>query len=242
VSLSIRCLARASLLAALVAQVRVQALHAQKTVIGLTGSIYRYHGDTIWMEKDSTVIRSITSGDTVANRTEVNDRLMYEMVTVVHGDSARVIQMTRRDGTAAPMPAEGMSVPVAAVTFLQSALQMESRSASIGAGRALERMTPPASPDPAREYVVSPASRIAQHRDTVWVIRGCPAERRDTTTFLLFGTDSTRRLTPPQRTFGQGMVQSLLGEMRSALIRDMVSSTSMFTPPPDLPKAPPTCR
>src|SRR3954469_16536950 len=107
-------------------------------------------------------------------------------------------------------------------------------------GPMLDRFNPPTLPDTAREYVISPASRIVQHRDTVRVIKGCPAERNDTTTFLMFGGDSARRLNAPARTFGQGMAQTLIGQMRNSLLQAMTESL-MPAPPADLPKAAPTC-
>ena len=237
-SLSIKVLTRASLLAA--SMIPITVAHAQKSFVALTGSIYRYNGDTIWMEKDSTVMRSIAHGDTIENRTTVNDRVTRDMVAVVHGDSARVISTLGRDGLPRPATGRARSMPASGVTFLQKTLEVEQRTASLGAGRIFDQFMPPALPDPAREYVVSPASRIVQHRDTVWSIKGCPTEQNDTTTFLLFGTDSTRRLTTPERTFGQGMVQSLIGEMRQSLMRDLVAA-QLPAPPADLPKGPAMC-
>ena len=152
-------LARVALCAALPA-----ALHAQKTFIGITGIVYRYRGDTIWMNQDSTEQRSITHGDTVSNRRMVNDQVVSEMVAVVHGDSARVIATTGRDGQTRSTSTT-RAMPAVALTFLQKGLEMEMRTASLGVGGVAERFAPPPSPDPAREYIVSPASRLV-HTET----------------------------------------------------------------------------
>ena len=79
-------------------------------------------------------------------------------------------------------------------------------------------MQPPDLPDAVTTYAVSPAVRMTQHRDTVRYIRGCvELGRVDTTTFLMFAADSVRRLSPPARTFGPAMANSLVAHMRSAL-------------------------
>lgn len=215
------------------------AARAQKTFVGMTGAVFRYHGDTIWMSQDTTETRSIIHGDTVINRRSINDQLENETTAVVHGDSALIIAMTGRDGRPRPVPPARSTMPAMIATFAQKMLEMESRTANLGGGMAA-RFGPPTSPDSTLEYVLSPASRIMQHRDTVRIIKGCPSERTDTTTFLLFGTDSTRRLTAPQRTFGEPMAQTLIGEMRNARLQEMVA-VMMPGAPADMPKTMNTC-
>jgi hypothetical protein len=76
-------------------------------------------------------------------------------------------------------------------------------------------------PEPARKYVLSSTLSITQHRDSVWYVTGCAALGRvDTTVFLMFGADSTRRLSAPQRTFGEAMATGLIGQMRTAVIKE----------------------
>jgi hypothetical protein len=234
-----RAARRAALFAALFAALPFAA-HAQKTFIGITGEVFRYHGDTIWMNQDSTEQRSITHGDTISTRMLVNDQLVRETVAVVHGDSARVLSTTGRTGVARPASPTTKAMPADALTFLQKTLEMEMRAASMSPAFMMDRFTLPTLPDTAREYAISPASRIVQHRDTVRLIKGCPAEHNDTTTFLMFGADSARRLNAPSRTFGQGMAQTLIGQMRNSMLQSMVASMAP-APPPDLPKAIPTC-
>jgi hypothetical protein len=82
---------------------------------------------------------------------------------------------------------------------------------------------------------------MTQHRDTVRYIRGCAAVgHADTTVFLLFARDSVKRLSTDPRMFGEAMVLSLVGHMRSALLQQSNASRS-----PDvvraLPKLPEQC-
>jgi hypothetical protein len=74
------------------------AVSAQTTIIGGTGSIFRYHGDTIRLERDTTVTITIYRGDTVLTSSSVNGALRYEVSYVVRGDSAWVIDVRTANG------------------------------------------------------------------------------------------------------------------------------------------------
>ena len=218
---------------------------AQKTVISGTGMVFRYHGDTIWMDRDSTTTRTIYRGDTVITTMSTNDAVRRQMVYVMVRDSARLIDATDSLGHRVA-DGIGRSYPATVVGFVRTMLEMELRNADNRARIAAmtrngDLTEPPPMPETPRRYVVSPATAIIQHRDTVLYLRGCPASAHiDTTTFLMFGTDSVRRLTRPQRTFGQAMALSLTSQMRMSLTRAFLDARQPPLPA-DLPKAPDPC-
>jgi hypothetical protein len=200
---------------------------AQQSVTDQVGSIYRYRGDTIWVERDTSVTRVVYRGDTVTKTMSLNGRLRSTQTFLLFGDSARFLEYVDSTGAKRPMPVVAMSATIAMSEHRQLELQLrmvESRRIveRSGAGQAL---IPPESPETPRTYAVSPAINIVQHRDTVRYITGCPAAGRlDTTVFVMFGADSTRRLTSPDRMFGEGMAVSLIGHMRLALIQAQLST------------------
>lgn len=232
------------LLAVLSISLPVAAASAQTTVAGMSGNLFRYHGDTIWLERDSTMTRSVTRGDTVEHETSINGQPLARLTYVLHGDSAVVVTAVNARGPVPPGTI-GRAVPVAVPTFLNTMLEneiraMDSRSQLSGMNPLADRLTPPASPETPRTYALSPAIRLVQHRDTVSYIRGCDGARSDTTKFVLFGADSVRRISKPERTFGEAMALSLTAQMRSSLMHEFAASHQ--TPlPMDLPKAPDSC-
>jgi len=208
---------------------------AQKTVVSITGTVFRYHGDTIWMERDSTVQESITRGDTVEILSSMNGEVRNHVLYLVRGDSAYVV----RNGTVT-----SRGLPAMVVTSANRMLEMEFKNANVLARLDSlpggSRFAPPALPETTRTYKVSPALRFAQHLDTLAYIRGCEGAHTDTTLFLLFGRDSVKRISRPERTFGQAMANGLYSQMRMSLIQEATKGVQGPVPP-DMPRAPGGC-
>lgn len=219
---------------------------AQQTLIGVSGQILRYHGDTIWIEHDTTVMRTIYRGDTAIVTNYVNDRVRVEAVYVVRGDSVYAVRSRDSLGVEHPASATARGLPLLVVTMARQSLDREIRfrdmQQELGRAGVPTPGTPPISPPTAQSYDVASDLRLVQLRDTVWRIRGCTgAARSDTTVFLLFGRDSVERLSAPRRMFGQAMALALVGQMQAAsLRRDLARFQSPL--PPDLPRAPDPCR
>jgi hypothetical protein len=217
---------------------------AQKTIVHL-GGVLRYHGDTIWMERDTMVTRAIYRGDTVIKTTWMNDIQVSSSTYLVTGDAARLIGMVDKSGTAMPVPENARAMPLQVVsmerTMLEFALRNQESMARVSAMGVMRRNEPPLFADTELRYTVSSAMRLVQYRDTVRYVRGCPgANRADTTTFVLFKADSVKRVNP-ERMFGQAMAESVINAMRTALMQEFLKrQTSPL--PADLPRAPDGCK
>ena len=109
--------------ALLVAPLAIAA--AQKTIVGMSGTVMRYHGDTIWMERDSTMSRSIRQGDTITQVERINGKLMDSTRYLVKGQSAWMLRES--PGGLPPVPGEPVDISVP--TMLNQMLEMEARSA-----------------------------------------------------------------------------------------------------------------
>jgi hypothetical protein len=229
--------------AVLVALVASIAGAQRKTFVASTGTVYHYHGDTIWSERDTTETRVIYRGDTIIRRAMIDGREQYEMTFVLIGDSARVVSSRSASGQVSPPPSNGRALPRLIAT---SELDMLSRNLEMQ--RIRNRVPPlrddpnqvPLSPPSAITYIVSPATTIIHVLDTVRYVRGCPTVHADTTVFVLFGKDSTRRLTSPARTFGQAMAVSLISQMRMSIIRKRLDQSGAGMPR-ELPRIPEGC-
>ena len=217
---------------------------AQKTIVSL-GAVLRYHGDTIWTERDTTVSRAIYRGDTVIKTMWMNDVQLSSTTYLVTSDGARLIGMVDKSGTSVPVPDNARLVPLLVIsmerTMLESALRMQESMARVSAMGITRHNEPPLFAETELRYTVSSALQLVQYRDTVKYIRGCPAaSRADTTTFVLFKADSVKRL-KPERLFGRAMAESVINTMRMALTQQFLrSQTSPL--PADLPRAPDPCR
>jgi hypothetical protein len=212
--------------------------HAQKTVVGVTGNVIRYLGDTIWVERDTTLRRTIYRGDTVTRASWLNDRLRTTETFVLRGDQALLIEFRDSTGNAVEFKAPLRPLPAMIATMdrrmLESELRMDDLRSRIGhAGDAME---PPVAPDPARTYRLSETRTLLHHRDTISITRNCSALRQtDTTVYLVFGWDSVRRVAPSPRSFGSAMAYALVGDMRTALVAEL-AATNTVALPPDLPR------
>lgn len=223
-----------------------------KTVRSITGAIYRYHGDTIWVVRDSTLIRVVYQADTTTRAQWVNDTLRYTATYLRDGPGATTIDYRR--GGVIDSSAIGRSVPLLMLTGertqLESAIRMEESNAQRvrmeAAAMSAGLSPPPGLPEAPRfatepiRYSVSARITIVQHADTVRYVVGCPGARADTSVFVFFtGTDSVRRLSPAPRVFGEGMVSSLLGAMRRALLQARLAQSAPLRA--GLPRAPEEC-
>jgi hypothetical protein len=202
---------------------------AQQSFVGLTSGVFRYHGDTLWVLRDTTETRVIYHGDTVTRRLSIDGRLRSEMKMVVHGDSAFIVAFRDPSGER-PIPSMARAVPASSALVEREMLATEVR---LDASRRLGAQSGDADPleipmvsESARTYVVSPATRIIQHGDTLRFLSGCPTSRVDTTVFRLFGADSVRRLSEPARTFGQPMAVTLINQMRVTVARERISTAA----------------
>ncbi|MGH7617111.1 MAG: hypothetical protein ACREPM_07785 [Gemmatimonadaceae bacterium] len=209
---------------ALLGLVVASAASAQKTVVNSLGWIFRYHGDTIWLEHDTTVARAIYHGDTVDRTETLDGRPRYTIRYLLRGDSADILSMRDSTGALRERSASVRALPGVAVLVERQMLENELRASnrrSMAPVGTFDRLEPPAQPEPARTYTIGRTVTMVQHRDTVRYISGCAAVgHADTTTFILFGRDSVRRTTPNPRMFGQAMALSLVGHMKSAILQE----------------------
>lgn len=217
---------------------------AQKTLVTTTGSVFRYHGDTIWMERDTTETRIIYHGDTIVRRMTIDGRRLNEVTMVLAGDSAKVVSSVDTAGKVTASQAGARSMPRLVATMerdmLARELEMQPIRERVEAFRA-DLTNVPLSPSSPITYALSPATTIIHVRDTVRYVRGCPSPgRADTTVFLLFGQDSTRRLTAPARTFGQAMAVSLISQMRMSIVRQQLAARASGASR-ELPQIPEAC-
>jgi hypothetical protein len=203
--------------AAVLISIATAALPQQQTVIGSTGIVFRYNGDTVWMERDSSLTRSIRHGDTIVETRMQADGWGPETTRIVPRDPGEAIVATGPDGrqyATSTGPTGGREGATRAIFTLAVLYQQLHAQRLVPSDH-----EPPLSPETPREYIVNPASRLVQLRDTIRVIKGCAGARKDTTTFLIFGGDSARRISTPQRTFGIGVAQGLIGQMRQVLLQ-----------------------
>lgn len=210
---------------------------AQKTVVGMTGTMIRYAGDTIWVERDTTVRRTIYRGDTVIRASWLNDRLRTTETFIVRGDQAVLIELSDSAGKTVEFKTPPRPLPAMIATMdrrmLESELRMDGLRSLIA--QVSDQMEPPVAPDPARTYRLSETRTLVHHRDTVSIIRSCAAlQHTDTTVYLLVGRDSVRRIAPSPRSFGSAMAYALVGDMRSALVTQLAATNSAALPA-DLP-------
>jgi hypothetical protein len=230
--------------AMLVASATSVAGAQRKTLISRVGVVYHYLGDTIWMERDTTETRIIYHGDTIVRRMTIDGRLQNETTMVLANDSARVLSSRRPNGDLAT-PSGAQQMPRFAATAERDMLARELEMApTIERAMSItgDPSAVPLSPASPITYPVSLTTTIVHARDTVRYIRGCPnVGRTDTTVFLLFGNDSTRRLTAPARTFGQAMAVGLIAQMHMSIVKQRIAGRTSDASR-ELPQIPDACR
>src|SRR5262245_15566709 len=72
---------------------RAQA-QAPVELVTRLGVVWRYLGDTIWYQRDTTARRSIYRGDTVFETESVNGQLRYARTYVLRRDGATLVAST----------------------------------------------------------------------------------------------------------------------------------------------------
>jgi hypothetical protein len=203
---------------------------AQTTVNAIGSAELRYHGDTIWRTRDTTMTRLILRGDTAVRTMYVNGKLVSSLTYVQRGDEAQLVASSGADGLPRGSIESGNRVPMMVVLgerqMLEQALRTEQMQARLPA-MARPGMSPDASPASPREYFISANTRIVQHRDTVRYVRGCSAVPPiDTTLYVLFGSDSVQRRSPVPRTFDRHMVSAIRADMSTAMTREQLAARS----------------
>jgi hypothetical protein len=205
----------------------------QPTVVRTSGSVLRYLGDTLWSERDTTVLRSIFHGDTIKQAQLVDGRLRYDVTYVVRGDSGRVVSAINPDSIPPLYQTPSLELLLADRTYLAAMIpRAESQARMQARGNSMPERVPLSPPDPIT-YAVSPTLSIVQHRDTARYLRAARG-RIDTTIYLFTGDTMVRRISPVPRTFGLAMNVTIVSDMRLAAQR-----VAPRIPPPALPAATP---
>ncbi|MBL0940948.1 MAG: hypothetical protein IBJ03_18795 [Gemmatimonadaceae bacterium] len=229
---------RSIISAAVVVLTATTPLPAQS--IATSGGVeYRISGDTIWRRRDTTMTRSVFKGDTLERTYSLNGQRRTLTTYVQNGDSARVIDHRTFDtqGTATRSPTDGSfrAVPMPIVDIdgqaILLAMRMERTREMTSAY--VTRPTMPESPSASHEYAFRANTRIVQIGDTIRYIMGCEAAPPvDTTTYLMFGADSVRRLSRAPRTFDRYLNTAIRADIESAIIRRSAASRDV---PPSTP-------
>jgi hypothetical protein len=199
-----------------------------------TGPLYRYNGDTIWVERDSSITRVVYHGDTITRVSWVNDAVRSTHVYAVNGETARTVDS--RDGAGVQRAEEiNRTVPTRIATSEREFLQTSLRNASMTSSA---RNMPVARADEPTTYIVSYSVSLVQHLDTVFHVRGCLGRARlDTTTFVFRGDTAVERLAP-RRMFGAGMAYTLTTTMFNANVQKSLASRGTRT---NIPARPHDC-
>jgi hypothetical protein len=194
----------------------------RKTLAGTTGTLFRYSGDTIWQERDTTVNRTIYRGDTVTRERIVNGRRMNQTTYVLVGDSARFLFSidsagARHEGSSRLSPA----------MIVMSARDMLSRQlTSPIATRTTDYV--PLSPATPISYCIDGSRKMIQHGDTARDVRTV-GTKVDTTIYVFVGDTTVKRVSPNPTSFGYAMYTTLVGEMHMSVVRRNLASRN---PPP----------
>jgi hypothetical protein len=207
------------------------ALHAQGSVFDGIGGELRWKGDTIWRDRDTTSTRTIYRGDTVTRTMFLNGRLRVEQRYVVRGDVGSLLSIRDSAGrTTSSAALAERSVPFSTMvgerSMIEGALRQREMSAQMaGRGLSMERPEAARAPGTRERYQWTPNTVIEQIGDTVRYIRGCSAAPPvDTTVYLLFASDSARRLAPSPRTFDRHMARAVRADMDMVVLRTRVAS------------------
>jgi hypothetical protein len=191
------------------ATIPTAAAQARAFVVDISGTVYRYSGDTLWVDRDSTSTRTIYRGDSVYEEQSIHGRLRRGSVTQVRGDSARLVAVVDANGFARPVKASWTSA-------------RSLHTAKTRAERA--KLTPRTETNVMFSHTapvvhcVDFMTKIIQTADTAVYVRNASG-RIDTTAYLLGRDTTVRRLRPNPQTFGLAM--------HAAIIRDMDRAISL---------------
>jgi hypothetical protein len=196
--------------------------------------LFRYAGDTIWYERDTTVRRSIYRGDTIVQATFVGGRVRSGWTMVVIGDSAVTLSTTDSLGSS---HATRSAIPARMALADREMIAMEirvnasrARVASLLSARPRATDVPIAPRDPV-SYCVDASLSIRQHVDTVQYIRTVSGKAVDTTTYVFTSDTSIKRLSPSPREFGYAMANTVMGEMHMSLVRKNLDARAVPVTP-----------
>ena len=190
------------------------AAQPRKTVETHIGTLYRFNGDTIWQERDSTVMRNVYRGDTVFQERTVPGKPRSAVAYLILGDSARVLWST--DSTGARVNGSPRLLPAMIANSPRDMLAMQMRGPQ-GAWRVPLTTTAPVS------YCIDGARTILQHADTARYLRKS-ADRVDTTVYVFVGDTTIKRVSPNPATLGYAMYLTVFGEMEMSLVRKSLAS------------------
>ncbi len=212
------------------------AAQARPTVVQsvVGGTEFRYLGDTIWTQRDTTMTRAVYRADTVIITRFMHGRMVTSTTFLLADGMARTLEI--RDSTGAVRRPGPDAKPFPAMVALGPRTMLESavRSSTM-LGRSPKGMSydVPRSPSTPISYALRTIGTAVHHGDTIRITPGCPGVlSTNTTTWLLVGSDSVRRLSPSPRTFDRYMVMALLGDLSSSVLNARVRE---MQPSPALP-------
>ncbi|MES2523501.1 MAG: hypothetical protein V4617_12430 [Gemmatimonadota bacterium] len=187
------------------------------------GTEFRYLGDTIWTQRDTTMTRAVYRADTVVIARFMHGRLLVSTTYLLVDGVARTLEV--RDSTGAVRRVSPDAKPVPAMmalgprTMLESAVRTSMRPRSPNG----PTYDVPRAPSTPISYALRTVGTAVHHGDTIRITPGCPATAStNTTTWLLVGSDSVRRLSPSPRTFDRYMVMALLGDLSTSVLNARV--------------------
>jgi hypothetical protein len=210
---------------ALLALVIAASAHGQRKIVpSQIGILYRYQGDTIWHERDSSMTRTVFRGDTIRSERWQDGRRISSTVHVVAGDSGRMV--SNIDSTGAE-GRTGVSVPARLLYARRDMIAMQMRSADARAKMSQRGYGTrvPVSPSSSIGYCIESGRSIVHQADTARDIRTREG-RADTTIYLFVGDTTVRRLSPSPRTFGYAMYNTLFGEMHMSIVHRNLAGRS----------------
>jgi hypothetical protein len=210
------------------------ALDAQTVVQGGIGTELRFLGDTIWRLRDTTMTAVVFRADTITRLNFIHGKPTGTTRYLLRGDVS--IMIDDKDGAGKPRNQSfwGRVGPELVVggerTMIEQVYrnkEMVERATAMG----MPSNDAPNSPPDKRYYPFSANLNIEQHLDTVRYIRGCAAAPPiDTTVYLMFASDSVRRLSPAPRTFDRIMVAAVRSDMSRVVLSQRVTPRGFVVP------------
>lgn len=198
------------------------------------GQEFRYLGDTIWAQRDTTMMRAVYRADTAIIARFMHGRMIGSTTYLLQDGMARVLELRDSTGAVRPLPADVKPMPAMVAlgtrTMLESAVRSAEMRNRMSGGPSYDV---PRSPSTPTTYLLRTTGTAVHHGDTIRITPGCPgAPSGSATTWLLFGSDSVKRLSPDPRTFDRYMVTALLGELSSSVLNARVREIAPTTPLP----------
>ena len=221
-------------IAVLTVGIPTSSLYSQTVVQGGTGVELRYLGDTIWRLRDTTMTTVVFRADTVTRSYFVHGKLTGTARYVVKGDVT--VMIDDKDGDGKPRNQSVWGRPGPEILAGGERRMIESAVRSREMNERMSRMSmpsndAPASPVDKRSYASTANLNIEHQVDTVRYIRGCVAAPPvDTTMYVLFASDSVRRIKPAPRTFDRLMNAAIRADMTGANLSQLVSGRAAVVP------------